>query len=258
MIALYSAMVKYRALAVQTEGKIPQLWQLTPGLEPTVAAITADLRPDDSFVATQGKLASTFVNRSSLSDNLRAALQGIHARNGHISSTTLAKDFSSALVSAGTLKSAKSDAVALVLCETRIPADLGRMQLKSASRDDLPIVFVRLTAPSRRAHSAPAAFSFGVPRISVDAHDVLAVYRVASESIARARHRRGPTLIECVDFSRVSDSKKFGTERSSKPDPIRAMELHLAKKRILNAALKQKIETDITRELDETVRALLT
>ncbi len=252
MIALYSAMVKYRALAAQTEGKIPASWQLTPGLEATVAAITADLRPDDSFVATQNKLASAFVDRASWSNNFHAALNGTHAKNGHISSSTLAKDFSSALTSAGALKAAKSDAIALVLCETRTPADLWRRQLQRTSRNNLPIVFVGLTAPSRRAHTPPAAFVFGVPRIAVDAHDVLAVYRVASESVARARLRRGPTWIECVNFTRASS-----TERSSPPDPIRAMERHLAKKRILNAALKQKIEAGIVGELNRALCALL-
>src|SRR5579863_6693769 len=122
MIALYSAMVKYRALAAQTEGKIPASWRLTPGLEATVAAITADLRRDDSFIATHGKLASAFVHRSSWKDDLPAALNGTHASNSHISSTAPAKQLSSALASAATLKAAKGDAVALVLSETRIAA----------------------------------------------------------------------------------------------------------------------------------------
>lgn len=253
LIALYSAMVKYRALAAQTKGKVPASWRLTPGLEPTVAAITADLRRDDSFVATQGKLASAFIPRSSWKDDLQAGLSSTHAKNGRISSMTLAKEFASSLASADALKTTRGNAVALLLCETRIPAVLWRKQLQRASRSNLPIVFVRITTPSRRAHTAPPAFAFGVPRIAVDAHDVLAVYRVASESVARARHRRGPTLIECVDFTDA-----INAENSSESDPIQAMERHLAKKRILNAALKQKIAAGITRELNRTAAALLT
>ncbi len=251
MIALYSAMVKYRLLAAQTEGRLAKSWQLTPGLEATVAAITADLRKGDCFVATESKLASAFVGRSRWKDLFDVSdLKSTHARNGHILSSALAKEFASALEAADTLKTSKGDAVALLFCETRMKADLWPKYLVRAGRGNLPIVLVRLASDSRRAHVAPGALAFGVPRIAVDAADVLAVYRVASESIARARHRRGPTLIECL-------TAKHTAITASDSDPIRAMELVLTKKRILNAALKQKIETGIKRKLATALRLVI-
>lgn len=251
MIALYSAMVKYRRLATQAPGKIPKSLPLTQGLEATVAAITADLGPKDTFLATESKLASAFVGRSRWKDRLDArAFQSAHARNGTIPASALAKEFAAALKTAEALKASKGNAVALIFCENRMKADDWRRYLQRAGRNNLPIVLVRLASDTRRAHVAPGALAFGVPRIAVDANDVLAVYRVASESIARARHRRGPTLIECL-----IDRHSASTQADA--DPIRAMERGLIKKRILDAALKQKIETAIRRELNKALRTLL-
>jgi TPP-dependent pyruvate/acetoin dehydrogenase alpha subunit len=250
MIALYSAMVKYRMLAAHTQGKIPKSLQLTPGLEATVAAINADLGHKDTFLATESKLAGAFVGRSRWKDLFDApVIKSAHTRNSHILSSALAKEFASALEAARALKTSKDDAVALVFCETRMKADLWRKYLQRAGRNNLPIVLVRLASDTRRAHVAPGALAFGVPRIAVDANDVLAVYRVASESIARARHRRGPTLIECLIAKPAAGIPD--------PDPIQAMELVLTKKRILNTALKQKIESGIERELNRVLRPLM-
>ncbi|MGC1183604.1 MAG: thiamine pyrophosphate-dependent dehydrogenase E1 component subunit alpha [Candidatus Dormiibacterota bacterium] len=50
------------------------------------------------------------------------------------------------------------------------------------------------------AHVAERAAGYGMPGHSVDGGDVLAVYRAASEAVARARSGGGPTLLEanCV------------------------------------------------------------
>jgi len=42
--------------------------------------------------------------------------------------------------------------------------------------------------------------SYGIPGISVDGSDVLAVYEVAGEAVERARKGEGPTLIECKTY----------------------------------------------------------
>jgi len=248
MLALYSAMVKYRLLATQAQENLPKAWALTPGLEATVAAITADLRRDDSFLATESKLASTFVPRISWKGLIETATSA-RAGKSRTSGATVEKQLAAAVASAQALKAAKSDAVALAFCESRLKAGFWREQLQRTSRGNLPLVLVRLARDSRRAHVAPAAFVFGVPRIAVDAADVRAVYRVAGESIARARHRRGPTLIECLQAPQGASPDAA--------DPIRAMELALIRKRILNAALKEKIQAAAQREVKRNIHRLL-
>jgi len=44
------------------------------------------------------------------------------------------------------------------------------------------------------------AASFGMPGVTVDGNDVVAVYEAAQQAIARARAGEGPTLLECVTY----------------------------------------------------------
>lgn len=41
---------------------------------------------------------------------------------------------------------------------------------------------------------------YGIPAVRVDGNDLLAVYQVASEAVARARRGEGPTLIEAITY----------------------------------------------------------
>jgi pyruvate dehydrogenase E1 component alpha subunit len=52
-----------------------------------------------------------------------------------------------------------------------------------------------------RAESiADKAAGYGIPGVTVDGLDVLAVYRAAREGVERARSGGGPTLLECVHY----------------------------------------------------------
>jgi TPP-dependent pyruvate/acetoin dehydrogenase alpha subunit len=75
---------------------------------------------------------------------------------------------------------------------------------------DLPVVFVcenNLYATetpflkvTRNTDVASRGAAYGIPGVSVDGNDVMAVYEVACEAIDRARSGRGPTLIECRTY----------------------------------------------------------
>ena len=63
----------------------------------------------------------------------------------------------------------------------------------------LPVIFVEQgsdSVPSRRSTARPQP-GLELMSIPVDAHDVIAIYRVAHESISRARQGSGPTRILC-------------------------------------------------------------
>ena len=82
--------------------------------------------------------------------------------------------------------------------------------LNFAGVHDLPIVFVcqnnlwaesvTMKLQTKVEDLAVKAQAYGFPGITVDGNDVVAVYRVASEAIARARNGSGPTLIECKTY----------------------------------------------------------
>ncbi len=95
----------------------------------------------------------------------------------------------------------------------------------------------------------------GVPVIPVDAHDIVAIYRVAYESIHKARHGGGPTLIEATTLP-PNLTGKPGTGSETKPsDATAKMEDYLAAKGLFSPSWKQKFVEDFTLELDAAVRA---
>ena len=65
--------------------------------------------------------------------------------------------------------------------------------------------------------------------IPVDGADVVAVYRVATESISHARRGNGPTLIDCLPYC---------IEGEPKDDPLRKMEVYLSHKGLFDPKLK--------------------
>lgn len=121
----------------------------------------------------------------------------------------------------------------LVIAFTRanhLQPDSFRQTLRAAAQNHAPILYVLLPPP-------PAAASFNwsehailenVPCIPVDAHDAVALYRVAQETILRARNHGGPSLIDC---------KQVQLARGDS-NPVARMEAHLRRKALVPAATK--------------------
>ncbi|SHJ10418.1 pyruvate dehydrogenase (acetyl-transferring) E1 component subunit alpha [Desulfofundulus thermosubterraneus] len=82
--------------------------------------------------------------------------------------------------------------------------------LNLASIWKLPVIFVCENnmygiSMSQERHQnindiADRAVAYGIPGVSVDGNDVMAVYEAAAEAIKRARAGEGPTLIECKTY----------------------------------------------------------
>jgi TPP-dependent pyruvate/acetoin dehydrogenase alpha subunit len=99
------------------------------------------------------------------------------------------------------------------------------------------------------------------PGITVDGNDVVAVYRVAQEAIARARRGQGPTLIECktyrwyghseIDPAKYRDPEEV--ERWKAKDPIAGWRRYLTGKGLFTAEWKQEIVDGFNKELDAAI-----
>jgi pyruvate dehydrogenase E1 component alpha subunit len=94
----------------------------------------------------------------------------------------------------------------------------------------------------------------GIPTLSVDGNDVVAVYRVAQEAIRRARQGHGPALIECKTQrwpapAAVSPMTE-GPGSGMSEDPILRMETYLKQKGLWSDAWKQRLVKSFTRQLD--------
>jgi pyruvate dehydrogenase E1 component alpha subunit len=57
-----------------------------------------------------------------------------------------------------------------------------------------------IEAQTRVESLADKAVGYGIPGVTVDGLDVLAVYGAARDAVERARSGAGPTLIECVHY----------------------------------------------------------
>jgi TPP-dependent pyruvate/acetoin dehydrogenase alpha subunit len=133
----------------------------------------------------------------------------------------------------------------------------------------LPVVFVcennryAVSMPIERAlaveHVAARASAYGMPGVTVDGNDVLAVYHATKRAVSRARKGRGPSLIECETYRYKGHSRfepatyrpEGELEAWLKKDPIPRLRRRLEEEGILSGA-----EADAVRnEVEERVQA---
>jgi pyruvate dehydrogenase E1 component alpha subunit len=132
--------------------------------------------------------------------------------------------------------------------------------LSAAAAKVLPIIFVRRDKLSKQTGNARSGSveDYGFPRIPVDGHDVVAVYRVAHESIQRARRGGGPTLIECEPYLPDTHGRnglgRPGAWRMEK-DPIRHMEMYLTRKGLFRDSWKDRLVAEFSRKFDAAIDA---
>jgi len=254
LFELYAGMLKCRLLKSALLERQPQwsgLKEIAPGQEAAAVGVATDLVADDTVAVSDSDAAVRFLTGSALG----TILSGFTASDETVA-LWLGR-LNAALGAALTGKTKKNEKIAVVFFSRTIgtpdawPAcwvDAVRV----AASNDLPMVLVSHTDPvlepaaqrhakkvSRKQVQASVLdrYEFGLPVIPVDGDDAVAVYRVASESIARARAGRGPTLIDC--------------NRSADGDSILTMETYLTRKGLFREELKMEIAAEFGRELEE-------
>jgi TPP-dependent pyruvate/acetoin dehydrogenase alpha subunit len=144
------------------------------------------------------------------------------------------------------------------------------MNLAGARR--LPVVFVvenngfAVSMPTSEATAAEdfasRAAGYGMPGVSVDGHDVLAVHEVAEQAVARARAGRGPTLIEAritrwePHAHGIADVRSEGELALARErDGVRSFRQALIERGILDENAARAIEAEIDSEIAAAVEA---
>ena len=222
---LYLSMVKCRLLAERLQNRAGET---APEHEAVAAGIISALLPGDA--AAPSCVAVRF---------LQGELQGkpLEELLSHDAESDLASQLKLTLRAAQAGKKAGKGQIAVVFQEGN--SGFGKA-LKQASAKRLPVIFVRQNSVLSESFGAQAD---GVPVIPVDGADVVAVYRVATESITHARKGNGPTLIECYfDPSEVHD-------------PILKMEAYLTRQGLFREAWKQEEAASFRRKLNAALRA---
>jgi pyruvate dehydrogenase E1 component alpha subunit len=143
--------------------------------------------------------------------------------------------------------------------------------LNVAALWNLPVVFccenndwAQFTPQSRTMKVdgvARRADAYGMPGVSVDGGDVLAVRRAAAAAVERARRGDGPTLLECRvrrwSGHYVGDAQKYRPADDVKAaralDPIQRLASALLESGVLGAEGVQAIEARIKAEIDAAV-----
>lgn len=136
----------------------------------------------------------------------------------------------------------------------------------------LPVVFVcenNLYAMGTRQNIvmtieniADRAVAYGIPGVTVDGNDVLAVYEAASTAVNKARRGGGPTLIECKTYRQKGHSRfdsaayrpKNEVEEWLQKDPIPRFKSKLIEMDALTEGEDEKLRHEAASAVEEAVK----
>jgi TPP-dependent pyruvate/acetoin dehydrogenase alpha subunit len=115
-----------------------------------------------------------------------------------------------------------------------------------AAEQVLPILFVVMPGTQSLRHGGVCALAHdsGVPGIAVDGDDAVAIYRVAQESIGRARIGGGAAVMECVPFVVT------GAKSKRRNDGVDGMERYLLQRGVVTQAWMDREARDFARRLE--------
>lgn len=106
---------------------------------------------------------------------------------------------------------------------------------------------------------------FGMPGHIVDGNDVLAVYQVVSDCVARARAGDGPSLIETLTYrlgahTTADDPTKYRDEAEYQAwlprDPLIRYRKFLLDRRLITEAADQQLEQEVRAEMQQAIEAV--
>jgi len=115
---------------------------------------------------------------------------------------------------------------------------------------------------TRLSDLSDRAKAYGIPGITVDGNDAIAVVEVAREAIENAREGRGPIFIVANTYRTgghhmgdpgTSYRTKEEVEEWKKRDPIKRLRDQLVQNKVATESELDEIENSTMRELDEAV-----
>ena len=138
---------------------------------------------------------------------------------------------------------------------------------------DLPVLFVcennlyatevPFASVARNPNVAERHVVYGLPGVSVDGNDAIAVYQAAEEAVRRARAGAGPTLLECRTYRTRSHSEGMRDAGYRTPEevsewkargPITRLKEQAISDGTVRAADIELIESEVTAEVEEAMQ----
>ena len=267
---LYATMLQCRLLTEHGRRirRSKTVFDASLGQEAIAVGCAIDLRPQDTVAVASHDWIVTLVKGVGLSDVVaqmygRPSTTGLAEQNiiGPSSRTASAQGELYADAGNVALASKREDDGKVVVVFSGAAATASeswRHAVKIAARRSLPIIFVVENNPwagtqgkNGSGNLSLKAQTDGLTSITVDGNDVVAVYRVAYESLERVRRGGGAVLIEAKPY-RQHGQVLLNGER----DPLTHMEQYLTAKKLYTTRWKNGIAQEFSRELGAVVKGL--
>lgn len=268
-------------------GKIHGTMHLSIGMEASAVGSIAALRPDDLILSTHRGhghcIAKGADLRLMMAEFMGKETGYCRGRGGsmHIADVEGGNLGANGVVGGGipiavgvglSLKMQKRDQIILCFFGDGA-ANLGPFHeaLNMAAIWKLPVVFVCENNQYAMSFSVKKAFpierisdraaAYGMPGVTVDGNDLMAVYEAVSQAVKRARSGEGPTLIENVTYRwrghSKSDANRYRTreeiEAWKQKCPIKRFRAQLVEEGILTEEEADRIEQEAYAAVDAAV-----
>lgn len=277
-----------RASELYAAGRMPGFVHLYIGEEAVATGVCASLT-DKDFITSTHRGHGHVIAKGGKTDLMMAELYGrvtgyCKGKGGsmHIADVDLGILGANGIVGAGqpisvgaafACKYKKTDAVAVCFFGDGA-SNRGTFHeaMNMASSFKLPVVFVcennMYGISNYQKHHmnisdiADRAGAYGVPGVSVDGNDVIAVYEAASEAVARARRGDGPSIVECKTWRQrghfEGDPAKYKDPEEQKAwlakDPIPRIEAKLIELGMATQADLDAMRAKVDEEIEAAVK----
>ena len=292
LLEMYAAMLRVRlfeerARELYAGGRIPGFIHLSVGQEAVAVGVCAALRRDDYLLSTHrghGHLIAKGGSLRALMAELYGKATGCCKGKGgsmHIADASVGYLGANGVLAAGcvlapgvglSIQMRKTDQVVVAIfgdgAANRGPFHEG---VNLAALWRAPAVFVcennRWASTTAQAVStaggsiAQRAAGYGIPGVTVDGNEVLAVFEAVGEAVARARRGEGPSLVEAQTIRWLGHYEgdpqlyrgKGEVAEGRSRDPVGRLLQVLEERNLLNAAHAVRIEAAVKGEIDDAV-----
>jgi len=294
MLEMYTMMIKARffeetVIELYAQGLVPGLAHLYVGEEAVAAGVNSALNKDDYITSTHrghGHLVTKGGDMKRMMAEIFGRKDGYCKGKGgsmHIVDVSLGILGANGIVGGGiplatgaglSAKYRKTNqVVACFFGDAASNQGSFHESLNLASVWKLPVIYVcennlyQISVREEKQRNikdiSQRGVAYGIPGVSVDGNDVLAVYNAVTEFAERARKGEGPSLLECKTYRwrghHEGDANRGGRYRSQeeilsweKKCPIKSFEKHLEKAGVKQGEM-DAIKADIKKQLEEAV-----
>ena len=273
---------------LSAEAKIPGAVHLSVGQEASAVGVCANLRPTDTITTTHRGHGHCIAKGGDVKPMLAELYGKASGYCGGKGGSMHIADFDSGILGANGIVGGGAPIAVGAAFAARYKHTDGvsvcfsgdgstnegawHEALNLAALWKLPAIFVvennhygEFTSQAKQgsiARLSERAASYGIPGVTVDGQDVIAVYEAAREAVERARAGDGPTLLECDTYRTYGHVGRSG--RDARPeeeraawsdrDPITAMARVLAARSILSGEGVNRVIDEVRREIEEAIR----